>query len=33
MFQFFEKHSESISAGLAKEEYFIKSFNPKLNVL
>ena len=32
-FPFFKMHSESISARLAKEKYFIKRFNPNFNVL
>ena len=32
MFPFFNLNSESISARLTKENYFIKSFNPVLNV-
>lgn len=33
MFPFFKMHSESISARLAKENYFIKCFKPKLNAI
>ena len=33
MFPFFKMHTESISARLAKEKYFIRCFKPKLNVL
>ena len=32
MFLFFKLNSESTSARLAEENYFIKSFNPMLNV-
>ena len=32
MFPFFKLNSESTSARLTKENYFIKNFNPMLNV-